>query len=99
MGPPPSSAGSRSRASRAGPMQRLRIGCSGWSYADWRGGLYPESLPQRRWLGRYAEVFDTVEVNATSDRLPKRSTVESWVEQVLGDFRFAVKASRYLTHM
>jgi uncharacterized protein YecE (DUF72 family) len=44
---------------------RVRIGCSGWSYDDWRGGLYPDGLPKRRWLERYAEVFDTVEVNAT----------------------------------
>ena len=80
-------------------MQRVRVGCSGWSYDDWRGGLYPDWLPQRRWLQRYAEVFDTVEVNATFYRLPKRSTVEGWVEQVPGDFLFAVKASRYLTHM
>jgi uncharacterized protein YecE (DUF72 family) len=80
-------------------VQRVRIGCSGWSYQDWRGGLYPERLPQRRWLERYAEVFDTVEVNATFYRLPKESTVQGWVEQVPGDFRFAVKASRYLTHM
>jgi hypothetical protein len=80
-------------------MQQVRIGCSGWSYRDWRGGLYPDGLPPQRWLERYAEVFDTVEVNATFYRLPKRSTVESWVEQVPGDFLFAVKASRYLTHM
>jgi uncharacterized protein YecE (DUF72 family) len=80
-------------------MHRVRIGCSGWSYDDWRGGLYPDGLPKRRWLERYAEVFDTVEVNATFYRLPKESTVRSWVEQVPGDFLFAVKASRYLTHM
>ena len=80
-------------------MHPVRIGCSGWSYGDWRGGLYPEGLPQRRWLERYAEVFDTVEVNATFYRLPKESTVQGWVEQVPGDFLFAVKASRYLTHM
>jgi uncharacterized protein YecE (DUF72 family) len=79
--------------------QAVRIGCSGWSYDDWRGGLYPEGLPQRRWLERYAEVFDTVEVNATFYRLPKESTVEGWVEQVPGDFLFAIKSSRYLTHM
>lgn len=80
-------------------MHRVRIGCSGWSYDDWRGGLYPDDLPKRRWLERYAEVFDTVEVNATFYRLPKESTVRGWVEQVPGDFLFAVKASRYLTHM
>jgi uncharacterized protein YecE (DUF72 family) len=77
----------------------VRIGCSGWSYDDWRGGLYPDGLPKRRWLERYGEVFDTVEVNATFYRLPKESTVEGWVDQVPSDFLFAIKASRYLTHM
>ena len=80
-------------------MRCVRIGCSGWSYDDWRGGLYPDGLPQRRRLERYAEVFDTVEVNATFYRLPKESTVERWAEQVPAEFRFAIKASRYLTHM
>ena len=61
--------------------------------------LYPDGLPRRCWLERYAEFFDTVEVYATFYRLPKRSTVEGWVKQVPGDFLFAVKASRYLTHM
>jgi uncharacterized protein YecE (DUF72 family) len=80
-------------------MEPVRIGCSGWSYGDWRGGLYPDGLPQRRWLERYAEVFDTVEVNATFYRLPKEGTVRAWTEAVPGGFLFAVKASRYLTHM
>jgi uncharacterized protein YecE (DUF72 family) len=80
-------------------MERVRIGCSGWSYDDWRGGLYPEGLPQRRRLERYAEVFDTVEINATFYRLPREETVRDWTEQVPADFVFAVKASRYLTHM
>ena len=80
-------------------MHEARVGCSGWSYADWRGGLYPEGLPQRRWLERYAEVFDTVEVNATFYRLPRESTVQAWVDQVPGGFRVSVKASRFLTHM
>jgi uncharacterized protein YecE (DUF72 family) len=80
-------------------VHEARVGCSGWSYADWRGGLYPSGLPQRRWLERYAEVFDTVEINATFYRLPKEEAVRGWVEQVPGTFRFAVKASRFLTHM
>jgi uncharacterized protein YecE (DUF72 family) len=80
-------------------VQRVRIGCSGWSYEDWRGGIYAQGLPARRRLERYAELFDTVEVNATFYRLPKRETVADWVDQVPGDFRFAVKSSRYLTHM
>jgi uncharacterized protein YecE (DUF72 family) len=77
----------------------IRIGCSGWQYADWRGRLYPQGLAQRRWLERYAEVFDTVEVNATFYRLAKPEAVERWIQQTPEGFLFAVKGSRYLTHM
>ncbi len=75
------------------------MGCSGWNYRDWRGVLYPDGCPQRRWLSRYAEAFDTVEVNATFYRLPTRSAVEGWVAQAPPGFVLAVKASRYLTHV
>ena len=77
----------------------VHIGCSGWNYRDWRGAIYPEGLPARRWLERYAELFDTVEVNAPSTGCPRRSAVEDWVEQTPRGFVFAVKASRYLTHV
>jgi uncharacterized protein YecE (DUF72 family) len=77
----------------------LRVGCSGWQYRDWRGVLYPEGVGQARWLARYAEVFDTVEVNATFYRLASKNAVERWVEQTPPDFLFALKASRYLIHM
>ncbi|HEX8753675.1 MAG TPA: DUF72 domain-containing protein [Solirubrobacterales bacterium] len=80
-------------------MREARIGCSGWSYGDWRGVLYPPGLGTSRWLARYAETFDTVEVNATFYRLASEETVRAWVEQVPEGFLFAVKASRYLTHM
>jgi uncharacterized protein YecE (DUF72 family) len=80
-------------------VKEARIGCSGWSYDDWRGGFYPRGTPTSRWLEHYASVFDTVEVNATFYRLPKVETVRGWAEQVPTDFRFAVKGSRYLTHM
>jgi uncharacterized protein YecE (DUF72 family) len=80
-------------------MKALRVGCSGWMYDDWRGGLYPEKAPKRRWLELYAQTFDTVEVNATFYRLPKRDTVANWASQTPEDFVFAVKASRYLTHV
>jgi uncharacterized protein YecE (DUF72 family) len=80
-------------------MAAVRVGCSGWSYSDWRGRVYPEGVPQRRWLEHYATLFDTVEVNATFYRLPRRETVEAWVERTPADFVFAVKASRYLTHV
>jgi uncharacterized protein YecE (DUF72 family) len=77
----------------------VHIGCSGWNYRDWRGAIYPEGLPARRWLERYAELFDTVEVNNTFYRLPSQSAVEGWVEQTPSGFVIAVKASRYLTHV
>ena len=80
-------------------MKPIRIGCSGWNYAAWRGVLYPEGCPQRRWLERYAEGFETVEVNNTFYRLPTRDAVRGWVQQTPPDFVFAVKSSRYLTHM
>jgi uncharacterized protein YecE (DUF72 family) len=67
-------------------------------YDDWRGRLYPEGLAKRRWLERYAEVFDTVEVNSTFYRLASRDAVADWVERTPDDFLFSVKASRYLTH-
>ncbi len=80
-------------------MEEVRIGCSGWSYRDWRGSFYPPGTPSSRWLSHYATVFDTVEINATFYRLPAKTTVHEWAEQVPAGFRFAVKGSRYLTHM
>ncbi len=80
-------------------MEPVHIGCSGWNYRDWRGIFYPEGLPTSRWLEHYATQFDTVEVNATFYRLPKRDTVAHWVEATPDDFRFTIKTSRYLTHL
>jgi len=77
----------------------VRIGCSGWSYRDWRGSFYPPGTPTREWLSHYATVFDTVEINATFYRLQAVDTVRGWADQVPEGFLFAVKASRYLTHM
>ena len=78
----------------------VRVGCSGWNYAHWRDGVfYPPRLPTARWLEFYAERFDTVEVNATFYRLPRAEAVARWAEQTPAGFVFAVKASRYLTHV
>lgn len=77
----------------------VRVGTSGWQYADWRGGLYPVGVPQRLWLERYAQEFDTVEVNNAFYRLPERSVFESWQERTPPGFLVAVKGSRYLTHI
>jgi uncharacterized protein YecE (DUF72 family) len=80
-------------------MNVIRIGCSGWNYPTWRGTFYPNGLPAARWLERYASVFDTVEVNTTFYRLARRDAVARWANQTPEGFCFAVKASRYLTHM
>jgi uncharacterized protein YecE (DUF72 family) len=78
----------------------VRIGCSGWQYDSWRrGAFYPERCPQRRWLAYYARQFETVEVNSTFYRLAKPAAVARWVAETPDDFRFTVKASRYLTHI
>lgn len=79
--------------------KRVRIGCSGWNYDDWRGAFYPQDLPRRRWLERYVESFDTVEVNNTFYRLPELKTVAGWAKTVPPGFLFACKASRYMTHV
>ena len=77
-----------------------RVGCSGWNYGHWRHGVfYPERCPARRWLEYYASRFDTVEVNSTFYRLPTVKAVQGWVEQTPDDFVFAVKMSRYVTHV
>jgi uncharacterized protein YecE (DUF72 family) len=80
-------------------MKPIRVGCSGWMYDSWRGRLYPEQEPKRRWLELYAQHFDTVEVNSTFYRLARRDAVEGWLRQTPPGFLFAVKASRYLTHV
>jgi uncharacterized protein YecE (DUF72 family) len=78
---------------------RVRVGCSGWQYRHWRGNFYRERLPQARWFDHYASVFDTVEVNNTFYRLPEESTFARWGAQAPPNFLFAIKASRFLTHM
>src|SRR5690242_12086722 len=78
----------------------VRIGCSGWNYAHWRDGVfYPSGCPARRWLTYYAQRFDTVEVNSSFYRLPRRDAVARWAEQTPPNFVFAVKVSRYVTHV
>lgn len=72
---------------------------SGWQYRDWRGPIYPPGCPPRNWLAEYATRFDTVEVNSTFYRLASRDAVARWVAETPPDFTFALKASRYLTHM
>ena len=81
------------------PSGRARVGCSGWQYKHWRGDFYPPDLPQTKWFEHYAARFDTVEINNTFYRLPERATFASWARRAPAAFEFAVKASRFLTHM
>jgi uncharacterized protein YecE (DUF72 family) len=80
-------------------MLPVRVGCSGWQYDSWRGRLYPEGLAKGRWLERYSQAFETVEVNSTFYRLASSEAVARWVEETPPQFVFAAKASRYMTHI
>ena len=75
------------------------VGTSGWQYRDWRGVLYPDGVPQRRWLEHYASQYATVENNNSFYRLPSRDTFATWRDRTPDGFVMAVKASRYLTHI
>ena len=80
-------------------MRAPRIGCSGWEYKHWRGDFYPATMPKTRWFEHYANTFDTVEINNTFYRLPEKSTFAAWSARAPRGFLYAVKASRFLTHM
>ena len=81
------------------PRPMIRVGCSGWQYKHWRGDFYPSYLPASRWLEHYAARFDTVEINDSFYRLPEAHTFDAWRQRVPTGFVYAVKASRYITHM
>jgi uncharacterized protein YecE (DUF72 family) len=82
--------------SRAG---QIRIGISGWRYKGWRGTFYPQNLAQRRELEFAAQHFDTIELNGSFYSLQRPQGFKQWHDETPDDFVFAVKGSRYLTHM
>lgn len=77
----------------------VRIGCSGWSYPHWRKRFYPEKLPAREHFAFYAQHFSTVELNNSFYRQPPPERFLAWREQAPPGFVFAVKGSRYVTHI
>ena len=79
-------------------MSQVRIGCSGWTYKDWKGPFYPPGLPDRLRLEYYAGQFDTSEINASFYRLPSEAMVEGWARRAPPGFTFAWKVSRFITH-
>src|SRR4051794_32538208 len=87
--------GSRSKIQRA---SSLLVGTSGWSYDDWRARFYPEEVPRSKWLPWYATRFQTAEVNGSFYRTPSVAAVEAWRDQTPVSFRFAWKASKFITH-
>jgi len=80
-------------------MPSVRIGLSGWRYADWRGRFYPRGLPQRRELEHVASLFPAVELNGTFYSMQRPSSFVAWREQTPEGFTFAVKGPRFVTHM
>lgn len=77
----------------------ILVGTSGWQYRHWRGVLYPDDVPQRRWLEHYASQYATVENDGAFYRLPAKESFAAWQARTPDDFVMAVKASRYLTHV
>jgi len=75
------------------------VGTSGWIYKEWAGIFYPQGLEKTGELAHYAKTFDTVEINATFYRLPFESMVKGWYRRSPEDFIFAVKGSRFITHI
>jgi len=75
------------------------IGTSGWHYDDWRDRFYPEKLPRAKWLEFYAGHFPTVELNNSFYRLPSENAFKNWYDSTPASFTFAVKVSRFITHI
>lgn len=75
------------------------IGISGWTYAPWRGDFYPKGLPQRRELEHAASQLTSIEVNGSFYSLQRPSSYAAWAKETPEDFVFAVKGSRFITHM
>jgi uncharacterized protein YecE (DUF72 family) len=79
--------------------ERIHVGTSGWHYPHWQGPFYPEKMRSAEMLGFYSQRLRTVEINNSFYHLPAQETFREWKRKTPSDFIFAVKASRYLTHM
>lgn len=79
-------------------MNKIYIGCSGFSNKDWKGEFYPDNLPAKNYLDYYADKFNAVEINSTFYRQPTLKTLQNWYSKTPGDFRFFVKIPKTITH-
>ena len=77
---------------------RLVAGASGYSYKEWKGNFYPDRIKPEEMLGFYAARLPTVEINNSFYAMPKEAVLENWARVTPPDFRFAIKASRRITH-
>ena len=77
----------------------IRIGISGWKYKPWRGVFYPPKLAHKRELAYASSIFPSIEINGTFYSLQRPESFERWADETPDDFVFAVKGSRYITHM
>jgi uncharacterized protein YecE (DUF72 family) len=82
-----------------GRAGKFRVGTSGYQYDEWRGRFYPRDLPRSAWFSYYAQHFDAVELNTTFYRLPEIATFERWRDAAPRGFCYALKFSRYGTHI
>ncbi|MDB6026215.1 MAG: hypothetical protein JWM68_2438 [Verrucomicrobiales bacterium] len=80
-------------------MERIWVGTSGWVYKHWAASFYPSNWPKKGEFQFYATQFPTVEINATFYRLPTENMVKGWHEKAPDHFLFAVKGSRFITHI
>jgi len=78
--------------------EELYIGTSGWTYDDWRGRFYPKEVPKKSWLAWYSGQFSVTEINGSFYRTPSVAAVDAWRESTPRHFRFAWKASQFITH-
>jgi uncharacterized protein YecE (DUF72 family) len=80
-------------------MAQLYAGTSGWAYPSWKPDFYPQKLPQAKFLSHYSTQLNTVEVNFTFRQLVKETTIQKWLAETPGNFRFGVKAHQVITHI
>lgn len=79
-------------------LEKLRIGCSGWSYKDWDGIFYPRGLPAREYLSHYSKVFNSVEIDSSFYRIPYPTMVNAWRTNTPEGFLFCPKLPKKITH-
>jgi len=79
-------------------LEKLRVGCSGWSYKDWQGVFYPKGLATKDYLSYYSKVFDCVEIDSSFYRIPNQFMVTQWRNNTPDGFLFSPKLPKKITH-